>query len=117
MPFEFRMLDAEHPDNGAELEKRWPRGGVSGAPGGIRGNAMLFQPSTRKRHREHPRLAKATTTALRLRRGDPDVPVSQEKVLKGWEAVFSPMPLGRQGLRRRAKPSWRLTNAWLLWNY
>jgi glutathione S-transferase len=24
MPFEFRMLDAEHPDNGAELEKRWP---------------------------------------------------------------------------------------------
>jgi glutathione S-transferase len=24
MPFEFRMLDAEHPEDGAELEKRWP---------------------------------------------------------------------------------------------
>jgi glutathione S-transferase len=24
MPFEFRILDAEHPDDGAELEKCWP---------------------------------------------------------------------------------------------
>lgn len=25
-PFEFRMLGPDHPDNGAELQRRWPFG-------------------------------------------------------------------------------------------
>ncbi len=25
-PFDFRMVDSEHPDNGAELQRRWPFG-------------------------------------------------------------------------------------------